>query len=833
MGLVALTTSLCCLAVNSEIPINKPFQVVRPTANHSSMLPVIEGLQMLARHDSQIAVVSVVGPYHSGKSFLLNALAGEMGVFQVGRRTNPETMGIWLCRTNLTASDGSEVFLMDSEGFFGPGVDESYDAKIFTIASLLGGHLVYNTVKVIDQQAATLLELLARRAQLFRTRSAAEPSSAEAPEFLSVRNFPPLTWVVEDFVQEMPEQHRSSEDPATAWLRSYLSKANTSSHDDTVGAGDGDHLLSRLYSALKVHTLFLPATEKQQLQDLSKVDWEDLTKEFKAELLDLRQHVLSRLQARQFDGHAMRGPTLERALRFITQALQRGMFAEMPSLWATWNAQVAQMSLQDAETWFSSLLTHVDSGDDPIPLAEFNQDLEAARAKAMAFYRELLRDFDIIPEDGALRERFNNHFRNKLTLYHERVHRWVGQLIEVAKDVLTRRLAAIELPIDPTILQGEGDNITKSQLTWFSEQLVAFSQKGPTRKLGRAATMPAFTQDPLTHLTSDLRHILSSRELENEKEIAHFFKDAVQAAEEAVESELRAYLNRLLGRAKMKDLQTAVASKCWQAFEEKLVKHKWLRSLPHYRQNKALVQTDAYDNKMTRFGQSNHQKLSDHFRTVLERCKTSYRARKANMVMPASETDLEAEHQQLSTAIRDMLDEQAGTAGDLKDTDAYRGAVMDLNAELEEGLLYLRQKNIELWKVHSDEATRCALRQNEITMKHCGLIPPCLFNKVPQVHKSTSRANLMKCFSGYSAAARMSPAMQMKVFENWYNKDLAQDAANVWNNFYIGSLLIGLLVVLLFGGGRCCGNQQAAAHGPFGATGGSTGMSSFGYNRGY
>ena len=42
---------------------------------------------------------------------------------------------------------------MDSEGFFGPGVSEDYDAKIFTLATLLGSFLVYNTIRIIDQQA--------------------------------------------------------------------------------------------------------------------------------------------------------------------------------------------------------------------------------------------------------------------------------------------------------------------------------------------------------------------------------------------------------------------------------------------------------------------------------------------------------------------------------------------------------------------------------------------------------------------------------------------------------------------------------------------------------
>merc|ERR1719272_1788199 len=215
------------------------------------MMLVGEGLRRLAEHNEPISIVSVVGPYHSGKSFLLNSLIGDTGVFSVGRKVNPETMGIWLCRTDFKAQDGSEVWLMDSEGFFGPSVGETYDAKIFTIATLLGAHLVYNSVKVIDQQAVNLLEMLARRAQLFRTRSSAEISEDDMPEFLSVRSFPPLTWVVEDFVQELPEEHRNG-GGATAWLKSHLSKINA-----TEGDSDQVHFLSKLYSDLNVHTLFL------------------------------------------------------------------------------------------------------------------------------------------------------------------------------------------------------------------------------------------------------------------------------------------------------------------------------------------------------------------------------------------------------------------------------------------------------------------------------------------------------------------------------------------------------------------------------------------------
>jgi hypothetical protein len=233
--------------------------------------------------------------------------------------------------------------------------------------------------------------MLARRAQLFRTRSSAEISESDMPEFLSVRSFPPLTWVVEDFVQELPQEFAHG-GGATAWLKSYLSKVNGTA--DGLDSGE-EHFLSKLYSDLNVHTLFLPATGRYQLQDLSRVAWDELTPEFREEVETLRRSILQNLIARRFEGAPMTGRSLERALRFIVQALQKGMFHDLPSLWSTWSQQVAEMSLNDADSWFSSLLQHIDTDEDPLNVAVFNAQVEEARGKSIGFYEDLLRDFAV------------------------------------------------------------------------------------------------------------------------------------------------------------------------------------------------------------------------------------------------------------------------------------------------------------------------------------------------------------------------------------------------------------------------------------------------------
>merc|ERR1719482_1458357 len=74
----------------------------------------------------------------------------------------------------------------------------------------------------------------------------------------------------------------------------------------------------------------------------------------------------------------------------------------------------------------------------------------------------------------------------------------------------------------------------------------------------------------------------------------------------------------------------------------------------------------------------------------------------------------------------------------------------------------------------------------------------CMFNNVPWMHKSTSRRHLMDCFAKSaesSQAARMSPSMRLRVFESWYDEDMARKADSVTWNFRIIVFTLALILV--------------------------------------
>ena len=253
--------------------------------------------------------------------------------------------------------------------------------------------------------------------------------------------------------------------------------------------------------------------------------------------------------------------------------------------------------------------------------------MEEARTRSVQFYMELLRDFDVSPDIPELRKRMAVHFQHKLLLYHERVQRWTNEAIVKAKEGFGRSLAERELPFDPDLFRKTGEEGIRKTVADFSTRLQVFAARGQNPVHGKAASMPAFAQDPASQLSVDLHTMLGARELENEREILQHFKAAVASADEAVDRELKLVGNKLLGKSQLKDLQSIVQSRCWQAFDDKLAGHKWMKLLSHHKTHKALVQTETYEHRMARFTAANDQRLSAHFRAALERCVSSYKTR--------------------------------------------------------------------------------------------------------------------------------------------------------------------------------------------------------------
>ncbi|XP_053386759.1 guanylate-binding protein 1-like isoform X2 [Mercenaria mercenaria] len=160
---------------------DKPMHLI--AANIEGMFEVNEeALTQIKKIDSPLVVVSIAGLYRTGKSYLMNRLAGSNTGFQLGNTIQSETKGIWVwCRPH-PKHKGHVLLLLDTEGLGDVSKgDVGHDNKIFTLASLLCNILVYNMMSAFNQDAVEKLTFITEMSKniSFKSRSKLDQRDGE------------------------------------------------------------------------------------------------------------------------------------------------------------------------------------------------------------------------------------------------------------------------------------------------------------------------------------------------------------------------------------------------------------------------------------------------------------------------------------------------------------------------------------------------------------------------------------------------------------------------------------------------------------------------------
>uniref|UniRef100_A0A8C7I1G9 GB1/RHD3-type G domain-containing protein n=1 Tax=Oncorhynchus kisutch TaxID=8019 RepID=A0A8C7I1G9_ONCKI len=161
---------------------------------------VRSALGILDQIDQHVVVVSVVGLYRTGKSYLMNKLAGEKKGFALGATIQSKTKGIWMWCVPHPEKRDHTLVLLDTEGLGDVEKgDEKNDNWIFSLAVLLSSTLVYNSMGTIDNNALEKLQY----------------PSAESILSYSL-NQPAVYCVVTETQEELSEVHAVMEKEAVA-----------------------------------------------------------------------------------------------------------------------------------------------------------------------------------------------------------------------------------------------------------------------------------------------------------------------------------------------------------------------------------------------------------------------------------------------------------------------------------------------------------------------------------------------------------------------------------------------------------------------------------------
>ncbi|KAK7163480.1 hypothetical protein R3I93_007516 [Phoxinus phoxinus] len=182
-------------------PMSSPICLVENV--NGSLRVCKDAIELLSRIKEPVVVVSVVGLYRTGKSYLMNRLAGQQSGFALGNTIESKTKGIWMWCVPHPYKEGHTLVLLDTEGLGDVDKgDSKNDGWIFSLAVLLSSTIVYNSRGTIDNNAIENLHYVSELAEQIKIRSP-EAADDEEEDSKFVLFFPSFIWVVRDFTLEL------------------------------------------------------------------------------------------------------------------------------------------------------------------------------------------------------------------------------------------------------------------------------------------------------------------------------------------------------------------------------------------------------------------------------------------------------------------------------------------------------------------------------------------------------------------------------------------------------------------------------------------------------
>lgn len=475
--IIILANPLCTLT--SDVPI----QLVKPADNHRDLELVEHNLMLLRKLQGPVAIVAVVGKFHSGKSFLMNQLMGKSAGFGIGPSVQPKTMGIWMWgqpmvyRSPKTGQKINLVFL-DTEGFAANNVTENYDAKVFAVSTLMSSHLLYNSVKIIDQSDIDYLELLARRTQLFALRS--QLSKSKWTDFNhDMLTFPPLTWVVQDFVQET----HNFETP-TEWLHRLMGGHSRESDNYTISLLD-------IFEDVDCHTLFIPAFDRDLLTDLSRATDDDLSADYRRERDHLMRKLKDKVAPKEKDNSFVTGSDLSQLLRVLVTAANDGSLADVPSRWDTFVERLQTTASDDCTTFYTRELDAFLVGklkNEPVSMRQLDLHHQQIKSKAFELLDQLLHGLDEALTIGRrdLGTGIDAIYSTKRDLNDKKIKNKSNQIKSKLELVAEEQLKKIAIPMKSSSLKKQAESISSQLMKSFQDELVDLVDADTLNSLNKA-----------------------------------------------------------------------------------------------------------------------------------------------------------------------------------------------------------------------------------------------------------------------------------------------------------------------------------------------------------
>eukprot|EP00041_Stephanoeca_diplocostata_P038034 m.1471469 g.1471469 ORF g.1471469 m.1471469 type:complete len:375 (+) comp25146_c0_seq15:132-1256(+) len=251
-----------------------------------------DSLEHIRTLPQNVTAVSIMGPYRTGKSFLLNLLT-DAKLFNVGDTVRPETeevraLIIPACARNslLTPNTPGTLLVLDTPGLFAPNRAPVFDAQLLAIVNLMSSVVLFNTFGVIDRGGVEKLSLAMQTASsMAYLMQDGENATDKIPETTVVADTtidddilerPTLIWNVQNFHLKLVGKDGQETSPA-AYIDNYLHEVDHSNANST----RFHEQFSKFFRAVDVSMLSYPLDNMNDAGSLSSTPVDGLSRAYR------------------------------------------------------------------------------------------------------------------------------------------------------------------------------------------------------------------------------------------------------------------------------------------------------------------------------------------------------------------------------------------------------------------------------------------------------------------------------------------------------------------------------------------------------------------------
>nr|XP_034915150.1 guanylate-binding protein 4-like [Populus alba] len=326
---------LLCILASGSLSIdnfNQAFPIIEPDPGHTKLRLSSEGLEAIKRITNPIAAVSVIGPYRSGKSFLLNQLLSLSCYegFGVGHMRDTKTKGIWVWGTPLELDINgvkTSVFYLDTEGFESIGKSNVYDDRIFALATVLSSVIIYNLPETIREADISRLSFAVELAEEFYGRVKGQDVAFEPAKLL---------WLIQrDFLQGKSVQQMVNEA-----LQHVPNSDGNKNIDQVNQIRDSLAIMGDNSTAF---SLPQPHLQRTKLCDMKDGELDPIYVKKREQLKEL---VASIIRPKIVQGKSLNGKEFVAFLEQILEALNKGEIPSTGSLVEVFNKGILERCLK-------------------------------------------------------------------------------------------------------------------------------------------------------------------------------------------------------------------------------------------------------------------------------------------------------------------------------------------------------------------------------------------------------------------------------------------------------------------------------------------------------